>query len=38
MTQGGTELRADSMEYSHLDRVIKFGGRMRAVFSPRESK
>lgn len=38
VTQGGTELRADSMEYSHLDRVIKFGGRMRAVFSPRESK
>jgi len=38
ITQGGTELRADSMEYSHLDRVIRFGGRTKAVFSPKEAK
>jgi lipopolysaccharide export system protein LptC len=34
VTRGGTEVRADGMEYSHLDRLIQFGGRMRATFPP----
>jgi len=38
VVQGGTEMRADSMEYSHLDREIRFGGRLRAVFSPKGTK
>jgi len=38
VVQGGTEMRADSMEYSHLDREIRFGGRLRAVFSPRGTR
>ena len=35
VTQGATELRAEGMEYSHLDRLIQFSGRMRASFPPR---
>jgi len=35
VTRGGTEVRADGMEYSHLDRLIQFGGRMRASFPPK---
>jgi lipopolysaccharide export system protein LptC len=35
VTRGGTEVRADGMEYSHLDRLIQFSGRMRASFSPK---
>lgn len=35
LTQGGTEVTADSMDYSHLDRLIQFGGRMRASFLPK---
>lgn len=31
---GAAELRADSMEYSHLDRVIRFGAHLRASFTP----
>ena len=27
-------LRAEGMEYSHLDRLIQFNGRMRASFPP----
>ena len=32
---GGTEVRADGMEYDNLARVIDLKGRMRAVFVPR---
>jgi lipopolysaccharide export system protein LptC len=35
VTRGATELRAEGMEYSHLDRLIQFGGRMRASFPPK---
>jgi len=35
VTQGGTEVRADGMEYTHADGVIRFSGRSRAVFDPR---
>ncbi|HEX3141478.1 MAG TPA: LPS export ABC transporter periplasmic protein LptC [Rhizobacter sp.] len=35
VTRGGTEVRADGMEYNHLDRLIRFGGRMRASFPPK---
>lgn len=35
ITRGGTEVRADGIEYSHLDRVIQFSGRTRASFDPR---
>jgi len=38
VTQGGTELRADGMEYTHQDGVIRFSGRTRAVFEPRPQK
>ncbi|ARN23642.1 LPS export ABC transporter periplasmic protein LptC [Piscinibacter gummiphilus] len=38
VTQGGTQLRADGMEYTHSDGVIRFSGRTRAVFEPRPSK
>jgi len=37
VTRGGTEVRADGMEYSHLDRLIQFSGRTRAVFQPKAS-
>jgi len=35
VTQGGTEVRADGMEYTHADGVIRFTGRSRAVIDPR---
>ncbi len=35
VTRGATEVRADGMEYSHLDRLIKLGGHMRASFLPK---
>ncbi|MET0350275.1 MAG: LPS export ABC transporter periplasmic protein LptC [Rhizobacter sp.] len=38
VTQGGTEMRADGMEYTHSDGVIRFNGRTRAVFEPRPQK
>jgi lipopolysaccharide export system protein LptC len=38
VTQGGTEVRADGMEYTHKDGVIRFTGRSRAVFDPSPSK
>jgi len=34
MTQGGTELRAESMEYDHGDRVVQLKGRVTATFPP----
>jgi lipopolysaccharide export system protein LptC len=33
--RGETRVQADGMEYSHLDRLIQFSGRMRASFMPR---
>ena len=38
VTQGGTEVRADGMEYTHADGVIRFTGRSRAEFDPRPSR
>jgi lipopolysaccharide export system protein LptC len=38
VTQGGTQVRADGMEYSHLDRLIQFSGRMKASFDPKTGK
>ena len=35
VTRGGTQVHAEGMEYSHLDRLIQFSGRMRATFSPK---
>lgn len=35
VTRGTTEVHADGMEYSHLDRLIQFGGHMRASFLPK---
>ena len=35
VTRGGTEVHAEGMEYSHLDRLIQFSGRMRASFLPK---
>jgi lipopolysaccharide export system protein LptC len=35
VTRGGTQVQADGMEYSHLDRLIQFSGRMRASFLPK---
>ena len=35
VTRGGTQVHAEGMEYSHLDRLIQFSGRMRASFSPK---
>jgi len=35
VTRGGTQVRADGMEYSHLDRLVQFTGRMRASFDPK---
>lgn len=36
VTQGATQIRADGMEYDHLQRLITFNGRMRATFPPRD--
>lgn len=33
--QGGTELRADGMEYDNLARTVELKGRQRATFAPR---
>ena len=38
VTQGGTEVRAEGMEYTHSDGMIRFTGRARAVFDPRPSR
>ncbi|KQV99523.1 LPS export ABC transporter periplasmic protein LptC [Rhizobacter sp. Root1221] len=38
VTQGGTEVQADGMEYTHKDGVIRFTGRSRAVFDPSPRK
>jgi lipopolysaccharide export system protein LptC len=35
VTRGETRVQADAMEYSHIDRLIQFGGRMRASFLPK---
>jgi lipopolysaccharide export system protein LptC len=35
VTHGDTQVSAEGMEYSHLDRLIQFGGRMRASFLPK---
>lgn len=35
---GDTQVYADGMEYSHLDRLIRFSGRMRASFLPKSPK
>lgn len=34
VTRGNTQVQADGMEYSHLNRLIQFSGRMRASFQP----
>ncbi|HEX6703868.1 MAG TPA: LPS export ABC transporter periplasmic protein LptC [Albitalea sp.] len=34
VTRGGAEVRADAMEYDHLDRVVQLKGRVNAVFPP----
>jgi lipopolysaccharide export system protein LptC len=38
VTKGGTRVTADSMDYSNLDRLIQFSGRMRASFEPAGKK
>jgi lipopolysaccharide export system protein LptC len=35
VVRGGTTVRAESIDYTHLDRVLRFGGRMQTVFEPR---
>ncbi len=35
VVRGETEVRAGSMDYSHLSGVLNFGGRMQTVFRPR---
>jgi lipopolysaccharide export system protein LptC len=35
ITRAGTEVKADGIEYSHLDRLIQFSGRTRATFDAR---
>jgi lipopolysaccharide export system protein LptC len=35
VTKGGTQVRADGMDYTQSDGVIKFNGRSRATFGPR---
>lgn len=35
---GDTQVFAEGMEYSHLDRLIQFSGRMRASFLPKSPK
>jgi lipopolysaccharide export system protein LptC len=34
VTQGGTEIRADSMSYDNVARVLNLKGRLRAVIAP----
>ncbi|HEX6363232.1 MAG TPA: LPS export ABC transporter periplasmic protein LptC [Albitalea sp.] len=34
VTRGGAEVRADAMDYSHLDRVVQLKGRVTASFPP----
>jgi lipopolysaccharide export system protein LptC len=34
VTRGGTEIRADAMEYDNLDRVVQLKGRVQATFPP----
>jgi lipopolysaccharide export system protein LptC len=36
VTQGGTEMRADSMAYDNLSGVLDLKGRVRAVLTPPE--
>jgi lipopolysaccharide export system protein LptC len=38
VTRGDTQVQAEGMEYSHLDRLIQFSGRMRASFLPKSNK
>jgi lipopolysaccharide export system protein LptC len=38
VTHGDTQVQAEGMEYSHLDRLIQFSGRMRASFPPTSQK
>jgi lipopolysaccharide export system protein LptC len=38
VTRGDTQVYAEGMEYSHLDRLIQFSGRMRASFLPKSNK
>lgn len=37
LIHGETRVVAEGMEYSHLDRLIRFTGRMRASFMPKSS-
>lgn len=37
VTRGGTQLRADSMDYDNLDRVLLLNGHVRAAFLPTAS-
>lgn len=37
VTRGDTQVFAEGMEYSHLDRLIQFSGRMRASFLPKSA-
>ena len=34
VTRGGTEIRAEAMDYDNLDRVVQLKGRVRASFAP----
>src|SRR2546427_34080 len=34
VTRGGTEIRADAMEYDNLDRVVQLKGHVQATFPP----
>ena len=38
VTQGGTVLRADGMQYTHEDGVVRLQGRTRAIIEPRERR
>jgi len=38
VTRGGAEVRANGMEYDHLERAIKFGARARATFPVRPQR
>lgn len=35
MRKGNTEMKADGMEYTHADGVVRFTGRSRATFGPK---
>ncbi len=35
VVRGATEVRADGMEYTHHDEVVRFSGRARASFDPK---